>query len=152
MRKFELVDLSDLNALYDYLATEPSISTSDRFRMAEDRVRGAPDVSKNPNGCKAHDPGAKLDGNKVDLDLVLGDFSLALIEVGKIGTDGAKKYSRSGWLKVPDALHRYSSALLRHFFLDKKEAYDKDSGSLHKAHVAWNALAILELELRKTAK
>jgi hypothetical protein len=93
-------------------------------------------------------PGFKLDHLKPDLDLVLGDFSRALDAVGQVGTFGAAKYSRSGWLEVPNGLSRYKSALWRHLLADKKEEVDQESNLLHLAHAAWNALAILELVLR----
>jgi hypothetical protein len=97
-----------------------------------------------------HTPGAKLDHAKPDLDLVLGDFSRALIEVGKVGTFGAKKYSEHGWLSVPNGVHRYSSALLRHYFKYKSgEIYDSESKLLHLSHLAWNSLATLELYLEE---
>lgn len=103
-----------------------------------------------PNGLKPSDPGAKLDHGKPDLDLVLGDFANALIEVGKVGTFGANKYSRSGWLKVPNGKSRYKSAKLRHIFLEYTgEAIDPESELYHAAHTAWNSLAYLELLLRE---
>jgi hypothetical protein len=97
-----------------------------------------------------HAPGAKADDGKIDLDLVLGSFTRALKSVGEIGTAGAKKYSRNGWLQVPNAISRYSSAMWRHIFQFKEgEFYDKESGQLHLAHAAWNALAVLELFIRQ---
>lgn len=97
-----------------------------------------------------HDPGVKFDSDKPNLDLVLGQFCNALIAVGDIGTFGAKKYSPNGWLEVANAEERYSSAMLRHY-CDSKigNEYDSESDMLHLAHLAWNALAILELRLRR---
>jgi hypothetical protein len=96
-----------------------------------------------------HIPGAKLDSNKPDLDLVLGDFAKALQEVGKIGTFGAKKYTEHGWLSVSNGQRRYSSAMWRHIFQYKEgDELDNESGFSHLAHAAWNALAVLELYLR----
>ena len=107
-------------------------------------------AEKDPSGLCAHAPGAKLDGDKPDMDLVLGAFSRALIEVAKVGTFGAKKYTSNGWLSVPNGISRYTSAELRHYAYEEIEGpVDRDSGLLHKAHKAWNALAALELELRK---
>ena len=40
-----------------------------------------------------HMPGAKLDKDKPRPGLVLGGFAKALIEVSKVGTAGAKKYT-----------------------------------------------------------
>ena len=93
-----------------------------------------------------HVPGAKLDHDKPRASLVLKDFSLALIEVCKVGSIGAAKYSDHGWLSVENGIERYESALLRHL-LDRREI-DEESGLLHAAHAAWNALAVLELKLR----
>ena len=99
------------------------------------------------HGRKAHDPGAKLDSGKV-LAGVLGDFSLALNAVAEIGTYGINKYSRGGWEHVPDAQTRYTDALWRHLLAESTEPIDQESGLLHQAHLAWNALAKLELMLR----
>lgn len=105
---------------------------------------------KDPNGFQQNQPGAKVDAGKVDLDLVLGAFARALVEVGKVGTEGASKYTENGWLSVPRARRRYTSALLRHYFKEKAgEEYDSDFGLLHSAHLAWNSLARLELQLRE---
>ncbi len=103
-----------------------------------------------PNGKPAHEPGAKLDDGKI-MAGVLADFSLALLEVAKVGTFGAKKYSRGGWQFVPDGITRYGDAMLRHY-LKERYVFDKDSGLRHHAHLAWNALARLELILREEEK
>jgi hypothetical protein len=98
-----------------------------------------------------HIPGAKLDSEKPMMDLVFGDFSKALVEVTKVGTMGAKKYSEHGWLEVPDAKTRYLSAMQRHYYNHKDSDIndvDDESHLLHLAHMAWNALASLELHLR----
>ena len=92
-----------------------------------------------------HTPGAKLDAGKVRLGLVLGGFRNALVEVGKVGTFGAAKYSDNGWLEVPNGEERYTDALFRHLLGD--EEVDSESGLLHLAHACWNLLAVLELHL-----
>src|SRR5690606_38851894 len=108
------------------------------------------DYERDPNGKNQHDPGAKMDHGKPNLDLVLGGFARALLEVGKVGTYGANKYTPLGWVDVPDGEQRYQSALLRHYFAYKTgEEYDKETSLLHEAHAAWNALAKLELKLRR---
>lgn len=105
---------------------------------------------KDPNGIDPHNGGAKLDAGKNRLGLVLGDFANALYAVGEVGTFGANKYSASGWLKVPDATNRYRDAYLRHILKEMMgEQIDQDSGLLHSAHAAWNALALLEFKLRE---
>jgi hypothetical protein len=101
-----------------------------------------------PTGRSPHEPGAKLDAGKV-MAGVLSDFSLALLEVAKVGTHGARKYSRGGWQSVPDGIARYTDALWRHLLKERHDALDADSGLLHAAHLAWNTLARLELILRE---
>ena len=110
-------------------------------------------IEVDPSGLRATELGAKLDGDKPDMDLVLGGFSKALIEVAKVGTAGAKKYSRNGWKSVPNGIKRYTSAELRHYFKEETEGpIDPDFGLLHSAHKAWNALAALELILEERNK
>ena len=102
-----------------------------------------------PTGRKAGDPGAKLDAGKNRLWLVLGSFSLALQEVGKVGTYGAKKYTDNGWLDVPNGEARYTDALLRHLLKEAEGVeIDPETDLYHAAQVAWNALARLELKMR----
>ena len=103
---------------------------------------------KDPNGLNPHEPGAKLDQGKVEAAL-LHDFGLALTAVAEVLTVGRKKYSVSGWTKVPNGYRRYSDALWRHLLTSKYEAYDQDTGLDHDAQIAWNALARLELKLRE---
>ena len=102
---------------------------------------------RDPLGKDPHSPGAKLDAGKL-LAGTLGDFSLALREVAKVATFGAEKYTRGGWQEVPDGEQRYTDALWRHLLAERHESTDADSGLLHQAHLAWNALARLELMLR----
>lgn len=103
-----------------------------------------------PNNIDQHAPGAKLDHGKPRHGLVLGAFSNALTEVAKVGTFGANKYTDNGWLSVPNGLERYTDALLRHHFAEAGgERNDPESELSHAAHRAWNALAVLELALRK---
>lgn len=103
-----------------------------------------------PTGKSASDPGSKLDDGKNRLGLVLGSFSSALWEVGKVGTFGANKYTDDGWKQVPNAKKRYKDALYRHLFKEEMgEDIDPDSGLLHAAHMAWNALAYLYFVLKE---
>lgn len=100
-----------------------------------------------PNGIDPHTPGAKCDAGKT-LGGLLGDFSLALTAVAEVGTYGANKYTRGGWQQVPDGEQRYTDALWRHLLAEQQQPLDGESGLSHAAHMAWNALARLELELR----
>lgn len=101
-----------------------------------------------PNGLGQHTHGAKLDAGKPDASLLLM-FGKALAAVAQVGTFGAEKYSRGGWQGVVDGEQRYTAAMLRHLLKEHYESTDADSGLLHAAHAAWNALARLDLMLRE---
>lgn len=105
-------------------------------------------MERTPDGLDQHEAGAKVDAGKTRLDLVLGGFPHALMGVGEVGTFGANKYTDDGWKYVARGQQRYTDAMLRHYFKYKQgEKVDSDSGLPHLAHLAWNALAILELQL-----
>ena len=104
-------------------------------------------MEADPNGLAQHAPGAKLDKGKIKMHL-LQQFSLALTEVAKVATYGCNKYSEGGWQEVEDGFKRYSNAMLRHYFKESSEMFDIDSNLCHEAHLAWNALARLELKLK----
>ena len=105
-----------------------------------------------PHGKALHEPGSKGDAGKIRPSLVLGGFARALTEVCKVGTYGAVKYSDNGWMEVPNGEERYDDAKLRHWLKEKSgEASDPDTELVHAAHEAWNALARLDLMLRKRA-
>lgn len=105
---------------------------------------------RDPAGLGAHEPGAKLDAGKVRAGLVLGGFARALLEVSKVGTFGAAKYSPTGWIRVEGGVDRYTDALHRHLLAEAiGEALDDQTDLLHAAHAAWNALARLDLMLRE---
>lgn len=114
--------------------------------MVEKQVYGVGETD--PTGLGQHDHGAKTDEGKPDLSLLLM-FGKALREVGRVGTFGARKYTRGGWQGVSDGINRYTAALLRHLCDEHYEKFDKDLPVRHAAQVAWNALARLELMLRE---
>ncbi len=97
-----------------------------------------------------HAPGAKDDKAKPMAGVLL-DFSRALQLVADVGTYGAKKYMRQGWCVVQEGSQRYTDALVRHLLaMDvDPDGLDKETGLPHLAHVAWNALAVLELQARR---
>lgn len=108
------------------------------------------DKEADPKGIDVHAPGAKLDDGKPRVEL-LQDFGLALLEVAKVATFGAAKYSDGGWIEVDDGINRYTGALGRHLLEEKYcPVNEKDGGMLHAAQIAWNALARLELMLRNS--
>lgn len=110
---------------------------------------GKPRVEADPSGMSLNTPGAKADAGKLMPDLVFDGMANALHAVVEVASAGAVKYSEGGWMLVPDGFKRYNRAQGRHQLKRAKgETHDKDSGSLHLAHEAWNALAKLELYIR----
>lgn len=85
--------------------------------------------------------------------MALFSFPNALAHVDRVGKFGAKKYTKGGFLSVPNGEVRYNNAGVRHNIKHLSgELTDSDSGELHLAHKAWNALAELELYLRANKK
>lgn len=145
------VELKKANGLWygyaDYNNALLAISSIVNNRIESQEAKGyKPAAESDPNGKDAHEPGAKLDAGKPDLSLLL-QFADALTAVAAVGTYGAKKYTRGGWLQVPDGVNRYTAAMLRHTLAG--DAPDNDTGMHHAAHAAWNALARLQLMLRR---
>ena len=94
--------------------------------------------------------GMKFDAGKPMAGLMATDFANALLAVSEVTTFGAKKYAPRSWSTVPAAADRYRDALYRHLLAAAAgEKTDQESGLPHAAHAAWNALALLELEIRK---
>jgi hypothetical protein len=93
----------------------------------------------------------KYDGGKVcTYRGLIQYFPRAATAVAEISTFGAKKYAWAGWEGVDDGINRYSDAMARHLMKEAMgEEVDPDSGLLHASHLAWGALARLELILRE---
>lgn len=107
-------------------------------------------MERDPYDMDPHAPGAKLDAGKNRVGLVMTGFPRALLAVGDVATYGANKYTRDGWVSVPEGVERYTDAMYRHQLAEGcGELVDRDSKLLHAAHAAWNALARLELMLRE---
>jgi len=98
---------------------------------------------EDPSGKDSKEPGAKMDKGKVRAGLMVNGFKRALMEVAKVSTYGAEKYSPNGWKEVKDGFNRYNDAMMRHLFAT--EEGDRESNLLHLSHAAWNMLAMLEL-------
>ena len=59
-------------------------------------------------------------------------------------TAGADKYGPNMWQGLPDGYNRYKGAMLRHLMeYEKGNTVDEETGCLHLAQVAWNAIAML---------
>lgn len=71
-------------------------------------------------------------------------------EIVKVYHAGAKKYGENTWQNLPDGYNRYKGAMMRHLVLHEKgEIFDEETGCMHLAQVAWNAIAILNCSLQK---
>lgn len=111
------------------------------------------EMESDPNGISLNSPGAKADAGKPPIMRgVVSYFPNALLAVAEVSGFGAGKYTWGGWRTVSDGVDRYSDALLRHVVKGETESRDHDSGLLHAAHAAWNALARLELLLAEERK
>jgi hypothetical protein len=87
----------------------------------------------------------KFDQDKPLMSLLPFD---ALRAVAQILTFGAKKYGHHNWKGGMD-WSRVQSAMLRHYEqFSEGEDVDKESGLLHTAHLACNALFLLAYQLK----
>ena len=122
----------------------------DQMHAEMDCVAALESTDRHLSSTDLHAPGAKDDKAKPMAGVLL-DFSRALQLVADVGTYGAKKYTRQGWCVVPEGSQRYTDALVRHLLaMDvDPDGLDKETGLPHLAHVAWNALAVLELQARR---
>lgn len=144
----------------EYWAAHNDDNLDDVILVVEDSdspatVSDMPSASqeRDPFGRSQHEPGAKVDAGKAEFDMVLFSFSNALAYVDRIGKFGARKYTKGGFLSVPNGQQRYFNAEMRHAIKHQQgELLDPDSGELHLAHKAWNALAELELFLREQSE
>lgn len=97
----------------------------------------------------------KYDGGKPPIFRGLASyFPRALTAVAEVSAFGFQKYkSWGGWVDVVDGDKRYADALFRHSIQRAGgEVFDQESKLRHAAQAAWNALAVLELELRAAEK
>lgn len=108
-------------------------------------------VESDPYGKAAHGPGSKLDSGKAPVFRgAVSYFPRAISLVAEVSAFGASKYAWKGWESVPDGYNRYSDAMVRHLgYEGQGEVLDPDSGLLHAAHAAWNALARLEFVIKE---
>lgn len=90
----------------------------------------------------------KKDAGKPPVALFLQNFPRAIAEVSRVIAFGDSGPGRSpgSWRTVPHFKERYQSAKARHAIsgLVDDGGVDDESGLLHLAHEAWNALALLE--------
>jgi len=101
-----------------------------------------------PRSNEALKGGLKFDADKPRMELLIQGMPRALEEVGRVLTFGAQKYAAHSWKHVEDNQNRYWAAKVRHELARAKgEQHDPETGLLHLAHEACNALFLLELAL-----
>lgn len=95
------------------------------------------------------DEGKKYDGGKPMVGTLVNVFPRALMAIGACIKWGTKKYpDPNNWKQVDCAAKRYQDSLMRHLCKHNMGIlFDEETQLPHLVHVAWNALAILELYL-----
>lgn len=89
--------------------------------------------------------GVKYDIGKPEFGLIPPH---AMLEMVKVLTAGAQKYSRDNWIKVPGSKRRYFDAMERHVWAWKRgELYDQDDGIHHLAHAACCLFFLYEIDV-----
>lgn len=95
----------------------------------------------------ARGAGLKFDGDKPRWTLMMQGLAFALSQVVAVLTFGAAKYQAHSWRKVENGQERYRDALYRHLAAyETGELVDPESGLPHMAHVATNAMFLMELD------
>ena len=90
----------------------------------------------------------KYDSGKLKYHLVPSESIQAIAE---IMTYGAEKYCENSWQGLDDFENRYYDALMRHLEAWRQgEKIDKESGKLHLAHAATNAIFLLWNEIKNS--
>ena len=92
--------------------------------------------------------GTKYDNGKLRLAEMIIDFKTPIEELCKVWEFGANKYEKSNWKKLANPIDRYTNAMLRHLLAEETNLVDDESGLLHAAHIAFNALARLHFIAR----
>lgn len=73
-----------------------------------------------------------------------------LEQIAKVYTAGAEKYGEHTWENLTNGYERYKGAMLRHLTeVEKGNAIDEDTGCLHAAQIAWNAIAMLHFKMKE---
>ncbi len=98
--------------------------------------------------------GRKDDKGKMRYSLMVEGMPKGIAKIVEVLEHGAIKYDIHNWQKVENGLERYKEAFYRHVMNMDGGLFskDKDSGLLHLAHIACNALFLLELMEDVTSK
>jgi len=127
-----------------------SLSHTDTYKdRCEEVITEKTTTAHNP--VDPHAPGAKLDVGKPRVAMWLRCIPRALLEMSRLATIGAIKYSDYGCLNVPNGENRYEDAMLRHFLSEciTPDVSDQETKVRELVAVAWNACIRLELQLRR---
>jgi len=92
------------------------------------------------------DGATKYDGDKIRLDLLPYD---AIEEIGKVMTQGAKKYRDRNWEKGMTWSRLFASTLRHLFAFWRGEKVDPEFGISHLAHAGCCILFLLAHKMRK---
>lgn len=96
--------------------------------------------------------GIKYDDSKPRVAEMVIDFKESLLALCTVWEYGANKYSKSNWKEVDNGIDRYTNAMLRHLLSEEDNLVDSESGLLHAAHIAFNALARLYFIVKRTSE
>lgn len=103
------------------------------------------DIGQNGNTAEHYSQGVKYDTDKPMMDLIP---PLMEMEVARVLTAGAQKYSADNWRHVPDLRRRYLAAARRHInALQQGIARDEETGLHHAAHAVCCLMFLGEVEL-----
>lgn len=136
--KLKLIDEEKADQVNAYdLSRFNNINSASIIKDHEEEVAKASGAAVGKDGSGKDD---RADG-KLRWDLL----PLAEIEdIVRVYTEGAKKYVENSWQDIPDGFNRYLGATMRHLVAyTKGERFDSDTGCMHLAQVAWNAIALL---------
>lgn len=136
--KLRLVDEEKVDKVNAYdLSRFNNINSAAIIKAYEEKVAKERGTAVGKDGSGKDD---RADG-KLRWDLL----PLAEIEdIVRVYTEGAKKYADNSWQDIPDGFNRYLGATMRHLVTyTKGERFDSDTGCMHLAQVAWNAIALL---------
>lgn len=91
----------------------------------------------------------RKDAGKLPVGEIYKQFPNAIEEVARVIAFGATKYESHSWIKIDDFENRAFNSLNRHLLAQHahRVRFDPESGCMHLAHAAWNALAMLEYVL-----
>ena len=102
------------------------------------------------NSPSHYNNGTKHDEHKPRMHLIPPK---ALLEVGMVLTEGAKKYGDHNWKQLDSLQERYTSAALRHMMAHMAgETYDDETNLSHLAHAICCLMFKLEIEIEEAGE